>query len=1225
MVGLIALGALVIAAHVWSRLRELSEGARQRDAQLEALSARLRLLEATAGGAHAETTTAPSAASPHVEPVAARAADVAPPAPVVVPPPVSVEHVPPPAHPLRPPPVVPPPAPAAAPPRDRVAPPPIPPPPPRTPPRPPSPPPPKMPAIDWEGLVGVKLFSWIAGIALVFAAVFFLRYSYDRGWLAPPIRMAIGMIVGVGLLVGCELRAARRYPTTANALDAAGIATLFATLFASHTLWNLIPMLPTFVMMALVAAVAVLLSIRRDSVFIALLGLVGGFATPALLSTGENRPIGLFGYLLVLNVGIAWVAHQRRWLVLTVASIVLTTLYQWAWVLRFLDESPLLLAMAIFLVFPAVQLGALALAKKDETPDAPLFSQAAVAASVVPLVFGLYLAAVPAYGAHMSLLFGFVLVVAVGLAFVAATRGPAEVHLVGAIGTVFAFGIWCATSYEHRHWPGVLGWLAAAVGVQLVLPYVATREGRDLGASGRHGRLAAAALLGVITFLAGAEPATASPWLLFGTLAMLAVGIAVAAVHYGEGKPHFLGALFAFAAEAIWSSKHLTPDRLHAAMLLYAGFGLFYAGVPIVAERRGRRLTDGAAAPLAILAGLGLVLFLAAGSLASIALPGIAVLLVLFMGMLFVPAVAGAYPAIRLAGVIATFFVLGVWWVKAMAIALMLPALLLLAALGCLATMGSAWLGTRDATRDESAPVGLGLAVIVHAFLLAVVVDRSLALPPWPWLGVLLVVDLAIATGAIAIRRAGPHVAAIVASQLVVMAWGGHNPAAPWPLVGIAASDVVALLGIVWIVLARRRGAMPTVFAVAAAGGVVLAQVAAMLAADASGAPSILWIIADQAVLVVALLAIAEDMEWDELRLLAVLPASGAAAFWITEHVPGTFWLDGIAFAAMPFVVFAVDARRRAPRANSTPSLQAALLSGAAALFLIRRCLHVAGLESIIGIFPVGQALVMYAILKRALAHRAGALAGDTRIALAAAGTLGFATAAIPLQLSLEHITVAWALEAAALAWLYRRIRFPQLVWWIGGIAAAVFVRLALNPAVLAYHPRATTPIFNWYLYLYLVSALALFAAAYYLRGTDDRIVEWRLAHLLPAGATVLLFLLVNIEIADYYSRGSTLTFNFFSAGLAQDLTYTIAWAVFAVALLAVGIRVSSRLVRGGALGLLVVTIVKCFLHDLWSLGGLYRVGSFVGLATFLSLVAVLLQRFVFLPKEDGVPKPETA
>ena len=129
----------------------------------------------------------------------------------------------------------------------------------------------------------------------------------------PPIRVAIGVIVATALLVVCELKAARKYRVTANALDAAAIAILFATFFAAHALWDLIPASVTFGLLILVTVLAVLLSIRHDSRFIAVLGLLGGFATPALLSTGENRPIPLFTYLLLLNVGLAWVAFKKGW------------------------------------------------------------------------------------------------------------------------------------------------------------------------------------------------------------------------------------------------------------------------------------------------------------------------------------------------------------------------------------------------------------------------------------------------------------------------------------------------------------------------------------------------------------------------------------------------------------------------------------------------------------------------------------------------------------------------------------------------------------------------------------------------------------------------------------------------------------------------------------------------------------------------------------------------
>ena len=151
---------------------------------------------------------------------------------------------------------------------------------------------------------------------------------------------------------------------TANALDAAAIAILFATFFAAHALWNLIPATVTFGLLILVTVLAVLLSIRHDSLFIAVLGLLGGFATPALLSTGENRPIPLFTYLLLLNVGLAWVAFKKGWPLLTILTLILTAIYQWGWVVRFLDTSQLSLAMGIFLVFSVMSFVALILGRR---------------------------------------------------------------------------------------------------------------------------------------------------------------------------------------------------------------------------------------------------------------------------------------------------------------------------------------------------------------------------------------------------------------------------------------------------------------------------------------------------------------------------------------------------------------------------------------------------------------------------------------------------------------------------------------------------------------------------------------------------------------------------------------------------------------------------------------------------------------------------------------------
>ena len=75
--------------------------------------------------------------------------------------------------------------------------------------------------------------------------------------------------------------------------DAAGIAILYATIYSMHARWVLVPLAVAFVGMLVVTAAAVHLATRRDSMFIALLGLLGGFVTAYLLSSAENYPLAV--------------------------------------------------------------------------------------------------------------------------------------------------------------------------------------------------------------------------------------------------------------------------------------------------------------------------------------------------------------------------------------------------------------------------------------------------------------------------------------------------------------------------------------------------------------------------------------------------------------------------------------------------------------------------------------------------------------------------------------------------------------------------------------------------------------------------------------------------------------------------------------------------------------------------------------------------------------------
>jgi uncharacterized membrane protein len=295
-------------------------------------------------------------------------------------------------------------------------------------------------AFDWESLVGIKLFSAIAAIATVIAAILLFKLAIDTGWLTPSRRALGGLLWGAALLFVCELRIARNYKFTANAMHGAGIAILYATLFAIYARWHLAPAAIVFPLMIGVTAVAVWLSIRRESVFIAMLGLLGGFATPALLSTGDNRPIPLFIYLLLLNIGLAWVAMRRRWTLLAVISVAFTAIYQWGWIAKFLTTAQLSLAAAIFVIFSLIAASSLWIGRRDDR-EQQTFDQAAVAGASLPLFFAIFAAAVPQYGARYNVLFGFLFLVAAGLAAIALARGPRWIHLLGGVTTLFVFAI----------------------------------------------------------------------------------------------------------------------------------------------------------------------------------------------------------------------------------------------------------------------------------------------------------------------------------------------------------------------------------------------------------------------------------------------------------------------------------------------------------------------------------------------------------------------------------------------------------------------------------------------------------------------------------------------------------------------------------------------------------------------------------------------------------------
>ncbi len=310
--------------------------------------------------------------------------------------------------------------------------------------------------IDWERLFGVRAAAVLGGIALALAGLLFFKYSIEHGLIPPWLRVVLGTLVGAGSIAASEWSLRRRYGTTANALAGAGAVVLYATFWAASVRYGLIGLAPSFVLMAAVTAACCTLAARHNAMVIALLGLAGGFATPLLLSSGSDRPIGLFGYVLLLDIALLFLAQRCRWPVLALVSLAATVAYEALWIAERMGPDRLELGLAILGLFAIL----FAAAGRAAAPEERARWQTTQAAAVLlPFAFVFYFAADADFGPHLHPLAALVVLLSLAAGWVAQAQTVPFLALATASAAVASVGAWVlargaagATAWEVAGW-----------------------------------------------------------------------------------------------------------------------------------------------------------------------------------------------------------------------------------------------------------------------------------------------------------------------------------------------------------------------------------------------------------------------------------------------------------------------------------------------------------------------------------------------------------------------------------------------------------------------------------------------------------------------------------------------------------------------------------------------------------------------------------------------------
>jgi len=183
---------------------------------------------------------------------------------------------------------------------------------------------------DFEKFIGENLLNKIGILITIIGVAIGARYSIENDLISPLTRIILGYVTGIALLgVGIKLKA--NYTNYSAVLVSGAMAIFYFITFIAYDFYGLIPQMVAFSLMVLFTAFTVFAALNYNAQVIALIGLVGAYGVPFLLSQ-QSGDIGiLFSYMTIINIGILSIAFKKNWKWLYYVSFAVSWLIFLVW------------------------------------------------------------------------------------------------------------------------------------------------------------------------------------------------------------------------------------------------------------------------------------------------------------------------------------------------------------------------------------------------------------------------------------------------------------------------------------------------------------------------------------------------------------------------------------------------------------------------------------------------------------------------------------------------------------------------------------------------------------------------------------------------------------------------------------------------------------------------------------------------------------------------------
>ena len=182
-----------------------------------------------------------------------------------------------------------------------------------------------------ENFIGLRLIHLVGIIVLLTGIAIGIKYAIDKELISPVARIGLAYLAGLVLFV-FSLRLKKQYNFFSAILFSGSMACCYFTTYGALAYYQFITPEVAFVVMIALTVFTVYQSIRYNRIEIAVIGLVGAYAIPFLVSNNSSRADLFFSYVLLIDVAVVFLSIRKNWKAVSLLAMALTWLFLFGWI-----------------------------------------------------------------------------------------------------------------------------------------------------------------------------------------------------------------------------------------------------------------------------------------------------------------------------------------------------------------------------------------------------------------------------------------------------------------------------------------------------------------------------------------------------------------------------------------------------------------------------------------------------------------------------------------------------------------------------------------------------------------------------------------------------------------------------------------------------------------------------------------------------------------------------